>query len=716
MITLKMGATTTDAAPVMASNMGPLALTQPRRLGRHLSLQDYTNGKINPLQLSSLPDHMSDLSWIQTGFHHRDVWLRCAADETASLLEFLQLEELLVDNNSSSNNNNTIGTTTATAKGSLGISYSDTHQPHSSEIDTRQLSVLPSKKMPGCISPEMHNPPCQPFTRSPMSLQRLLDDSLVLIDSQSPVDDIDDTVSTLGLDDQSVASEYDTKFVPTASREPMAAETSCNEIDYDLNNDVGSESRSDLPQLSDHAVERMGLESSLLQKLFPAMRMAQKKSTADSLENIAGAKFHSTQEIQQLKETIKLLESTLLKSQQSNKSLKQENKELQEKLTKKDLSKSEFESYRMEQLLIINKKHDENMRAFKKERLLWERHKKASEILPNKKERQEIDLLKTQLLEKLKLWKDKETRLLQTQDRLGRRVDELTRRNLELLDEVKTFEQERANFIANHPERRSGSPFIEQAEIQVKANSRKAKSNSANVISHRPSLPKLSANGTASLSTKPKSASANGIDRRGMTSSNVMAKPVASLVDPAESALDGLEKTLGLGACNEERLFPEGKRDRFYDGGTRLVWHVNGTMKQTRADGLEVVYFCNGDYKTLHPDGHVVYWYNGPRTLHTTQPAGLEILQFDSGQIEKRYTDGTQEIIFPDQTVKYIFASRAEEVIFPDGKVQLTDPHGARTIHYPDGTKELHQNGIRAKYCANGMVKTVHAGDSVNAQ
>ncbi|KAJ1342951.1 hypothetical protein BSLG_002458 [Batrachochytrium salamandrivorans] len=460
-----------------------------------------------------------------------------------------------------------------------------------------------------------------------MSLQRLLDDSLVLIDSQLPVDDIDDTVSTLGLDDQSVASEYDTKFVPTASREPMAAETSCNEIDYDLNNDVGSESRSDLPQLSDHAVERMGLESSLLQKLFPAMRMAQKKSTADSLENIADAKFHSTQEIQQLKETIK----------------------------------SEFESYRMEQLLIINKKHDENMRAFKKERLLWERHKKASEILPNKKA-PEIDLLKTQLLEKLKLWKDKETRLLQTQDRLGRRVDELTRRNLELLDEVKTFEQERANFIANHPERRS-----------------------ANVISHRPSLPKLSANGTASLSTKPKSASANGIDRRGMTSSNVMAKPVASLVDPAESALDGLEKTLGH--C-------------------LILWNV-----------FVVVFFCKKlNIIKLHPDGHVVYWYNGPRTLHTTQPAGLEILQFDSGQIEKRYTDGTQEIIFPDQTVKYIFASRAEEVIFPDGKVQLTDPHGARTIHYPDGTKELHQNGIRAKYCANGMVKTVHAGDSVNAQ
>ena len=51
------------------------------------------------------------------------------------------------------------------------------------------------------------------------------------------------------------------------------------------------------------------------------------------------------------------------------------------------------------------------------------------------------------------------------------------------------------------------------------------------------------------------------------------------------------------------------------------------------------------------------YWYDESRTLHTTETDGLEIYQFDNGQVEKRYPSGTLEVIFPDKTHKYILES-----------------------------------------------------------
>ena len=87
------------------------------------------------------------------------------------------------------------------------------------------------------------------------------------------------------------------------------------------------------------------------------------------------------------------------------------------------------------------------MKAFKREQLLWEKQKKATEILPSKKERQEIDSLKKQILDHQDSAKQKEVRLILTQDRLKRRLEEVTQRNAELLEEVKILEQDRALYV-----------------------------------------------------------------------------------------------------------------------------------------------------------------------------------------------------------------------------------------------------------------------------
>ena len=61
-----------------------------------------------------------------------------------------------------------------------------------------------------------------------------------------------------------------------------------------------------------------------------------------------------------------------------------------------------------------------------------------------------------------------------------------------------------------------------------------------------------------------------------------------------------------------------------------------------------------------------------------------------SKQVEKHYRDGTKEIIFPDQTIKYLYPNGAEECVFSDGTIQKINVEGERTIEFPNGQRETH--------------------------
>ena len=61
-----------------------------------------------------------------------------------------------------------------------------------------------------------------------------------------------------------------------------------------------------------------------------------------------------------------------------------------------------------------------------------------------------------------------------------------------------------------------------------------------------------------------------------------------------------------------------------------------------------------------------------------------------SKQVEKHYRDGTKEIIFPDQTIKYLYPNGEEEYVFSDGTIQKVNVEGERTIEFPNGQRETH--------------------------
>ena len=68
-----------------------------------------------------------------------------------------------------------------------------------------------------------------------------------------------------------------------------------------------------------------------------------------------------------------------------------------------------------------------------------------------------------------------------------------------------------------------------------------------------------------------------------------------------------------------------------------------------------------------------------------------------SNQIEKHYPDGTKEITFPDQIIKYLFPSGSEESVFPDGTVIKVDRNGDKMIEFPNGQREIHNTEYKVR-------------------
>jgi centromere protein J len=63
--------------------------------------------------------------------------------------------------------------------------------------------------------------------------------------------------------------------------------------------------------------------------------------------------------------------------------------------------------------------------------------------------------------------------------------------------------------------------------------------------------------------------------------------------------------------------------------------------------------------------------------------------------MEKHYPDGTHEITFPDQTVKYLFPNGNEESIFPDGTILRIDKNGEKVLELPNGQREIHTSELK---------------------
>ena len=159
-----------------------------------------------------------------------------------------------------------------------------------------------------------------------------------------------------------------------------------------------------------------------------------------------------------------------------------------------------------------------------------------------------------------------------------------------------------------------------------------------------------------------------------------------------------------------QRVYNDGKVVKKYENGKTEIAFANGVRKETFPDSYMVIYFNNKDIKQVYPDGKVVYYFAEANTTQTTLTDGLQVFKFASGQIEKHYPDGTKEINFSDGTLKCIFADGEEESIFADGTVQRIEKNGVKAIEYPNGEKEItFPDGMVIKEFPDGRIRKTYA-------
>ncbi|CAJ1079083.1 centromere protein J [Xyrichtys novacula] len=427
--------------------------------------------------------------------------------------------------------------------------------------------------------------------------------------------------------------------------------------------------------------------------------------------------------------------------------LRQENEKNQENLRKERL---EFEKMKAEELSKLEEHKREENRKLQKERKLFEKHVTAARAIPDKKEREEIQVLRQQLNSLHEELRGRESRWASTHGRLRQQIDSLNQENSSLKEEIRMLEKLRLSAWKKSPvdaEKDKGSkdgpkmfetnltsvtkgvkfaspldsrgssssspPFSSTAAPTGKS-FRESSQAAAGIKSslRKPSAP-VSSSSTASSSSLPGNrkeekltpAPSKGQDKQPNQekSHDHSPKTDSQLEEPERSEAKEPESAL------EVITHPDGKTEQVLASGDRLISFPNGTKKKVSADGSSVkVTFFNGDTKQITADQRVIYYYAEAQTTHITYPDGIEVLHFPNNQTEKHFPDGRKEITFPDQTIKNLYPNGREESVLTDGTIIQVNLDGTKEIHFNTGQREIHTADYKRREYPDGTVKTVY--------
>ncbi|XP_031729824.1 centromere protein J [Anarrhichthys ocellatus] len=495
--------------------------------------------------------------------------------------------------------------------------------------------------------------------------------------------------------------------------------------------------------------------SQLMTRLFPSLKPKAQNAPLPPPASVASESKKSEettgQQVQsrQLRERLVELEIEIERFKKENAALaklRQENEKNQEHLRKERL---EFEQTRAEELAKFEEYKKEENRKLQKERKLFERHASVTRSFPDKKEREEIQVLKQQLISLQEELRQKESRWFSSHSRQRQQIDSLSQENASLQDEIRMLEKLRLSAWKKNPvdaekdkETRDGPKICENNVSSVtkgvkfaspldsrgRSSSISPPQSSTAAATRRSSreISQLAAAGMKSSLRRPSapccfsSSSSSSLpvrrtDEKSTPSSKIQDKPPNQELShddsPKSVSLPNEQKEDKEPESDPEVLpHPDGKMETVLAGGDRLIVFNNGTKKEVSADGLTVkVTFFNGDTKEVTADQRVIYFYADAQTTHITYPDGMEVLHFPNNQTEKHFPDGRKEIVFPDQTVKNLFPSGREESVLTDGTVIQVNPDGTKEILFNTGQKEVHTAEYKRREYPDGTVKTVYA-------
>ncbi|XP_078258587.1 centrosomal P4.1-associated protein-like isoform X2 [Rhinoraja longicauda] len=405
---------------------------------------------------------------------------------------------------------------------------------------------------------------------------------------------------------------------------------------------------------------------------------------------------------------------------------------------------ADFERKKAEELTQLEEYKKEELKRIQKERMVFEKYAAAARAIPDKKEREEIKVLKQQVADLQEELKRKELRWSSTYTRLRNQIDALIKENQELQDEVKVMERLRLETwkkadTAMEKKAESSRPQLTKMEV-VSSDARKKESDPITKQTNGGRTPQTSGKSSyRNEQTSPRNVklihpvkiTAAIMTRNSLKESSTLMRnmedtdvndPAVSAMNlsvPCESSLNQELVSAPASSClefngakdeiQEEIKYSDGKVEQVLRSGRHIIIFSNGTRKEVSADGKTIkVTFFNGDVKQMMSDQTIIYYYADAQTTHTTYPDGLEVLQFPNNQMEKHYPDGRKEITFPDQTIKYLFADGHEESVFPDGTIIRVQLDGNKIIEFNNGQREIHTPNYKRREYPDGTVKTVY--------
>ncbi|XP_033628250.1 centromere protein J-like isoform X1 [Asterias rubens] len=209
--------------------------------------------------------------------------------------------------------------------------------------------------------------------------------------------------------------------------------------------------------------------SSLVSKLFPKLKPVQKQSQEKVTAKPKAQEPSPSEGLQSklLKEKLCELEAEIAKFRRENAALAKLRQEREKGLAALDKEVVDFQTLKAEELNSLQEYKDEEMKKLRKEKRTFEKYQKAARALPDKKDREEIEMLKNQLSDLQEEMSRRETRWTASSTRLRDRIDILENESTELREEVKVLEKQRLEAWKREDERAKAKANLQKPKQQI---------------------------------------------------------------------------------------------------------------------------------------------------------------------------------------------------------------------------------------------------------
>ncbi|CAL1536108.1 unnamed protein product, partial [Lymnaea stagnalis] len=428
-----------------------------------------------------------------------------------------------------------------------------------------------------------------------------------------------------------------------------------------------------------------------------------------------------------LREKLNELDAEIEKFRSENANLEKLRREREEGLGK---LKQEIESFQREkevELKRLEEYKNEELKKLKKERKLFDSYQKKIRSMPDKKDREEIEALRTQLQELQDELKRKESRWNASTARLKNRLAEVELENGELREEVRILEKKRLEWMTAQSSVKSSAQQLsngksghgetslgksgKQASSQPRSStptkevSAKAPGSSGHREMIQPAVQATSARPAVPITTSAITNKAKTVNNHLTPSSNhngLVAQPSSRTgglkplaTSAAQVGLPGeiMQTQNTFIPVMTENAIPSGTQESSMPGAQHFS-HANPGNKSAAMLAMERAVVDKGDVSAFvesrHPEGKIEKTYKTGAKEISFPNGTVKEISADGQTIVCRLANGDIRQIFPDHRVVYIFAeAEILQTTFPDGLETFQFKNGQTEKRYPDGTVEI---------------------------